>query len=141
LRLYLKVDGMNLTIGKLATRAGVNLETIRYYERTGLIVQPDKPPGGFRHYDSAILERILFIKKAQTLGFRLDEIRTLLELSVGHCTEIQSIAEEKLEHVQQKIRDLGQLESVLTDLVKQCRARADKAGCPIVEALLPGEID
>ncbi len=132
---------MGLTIGKLARKADVNVETIRYYERTGLIEQPDKPSGGFRHYDSAILERILFIKKAQTLGFRLDEIRTLLELSVGHCAEIQSIAEDKLEDVQGKIQDLKQLETVLTDLVKQCRARADKAYCPIVEALLPGNID
>ena len=132
---------MGLTIGKLARKAEVNVETIRYYERTGLIEQPVKPPGGFRHYDRAILERILFIKKAQTLGFKLEEIKTLLELSVGHCTEIQSIAEDKLEDVQEKIQDLRQLETVLTDLVKQCRARVDKAECPIVEALLPGDID
>jgi len=132
---------MGLTIGKLARKAEVNVETIRYYERTGLIEQPVKPPGGFRHYDRAILERILFIKKAQTLGFKLEEIKTLLELSVGHCTEIQSIAEDKLEDVQEKIQDLRQLETVLTDLVKQCRASVDKADCPIVEALLPGDID
>ena len=132
---------MGLTIGKLAKKAEVNVETIRYYERTGLIEQPDKPSGGFRHYDRTILDRILFIRKAQTLGFRLDEIRTLLELSVGHCAEIQSIAEDKLEDVQEKIQDLRQLERVLTDLVKQCRARADKTDCPIVEALLPGDID
>ena len=132
---------MGLTIGKLAKKAEVNVETIRYYERTGLIEQPDKPSGGFRHYDRTILDRILFIRKAQTLGFRLDEIRTLLELSVGHCAEIQSIAEDKLEDVQEKIQGLRQLETVLTDLVNQCRARVDKADCPIVEALLPGDIE
>jgi MerR family transcriptional regulator, mercuric resistance operon regulatory protein len=128
---------MNSTIGKLATRAGVNVETVRYYERTGLIEQPVKPANGFRRYDKAILDRILFIKKAQTLGFKLDEVKTLLELSVGNCVEIQSLAEVKLEDVQLKIRDLQQLESVLADLVKQCRARVDKADCPIVEVLLP----
>ena len=128
---------MNLTIGKLATRAGVNVETIRYYERTGLIDQPVKPSSGFRRYDKAILDRVLFIKKAQTLGFKLDEVKHLLALSVGHCAEIQSLAEAKLGDVQSKIQDLRQLEYVLEDLVKQCRARADKADCPIVEALLP----
>jgi MerR family mercuric resistance operon transcriptional regulator len=128
---------MNFTIGKLATSAGVNVETVRYYERTGLIEQPVKPANGFRYYDKAILDRILFIKKAQTLGFKLDEIKNLLVLSVGNCAEIQSLAETKLEDVQLKISDLQQLESVLADLVKQCRARVDKADCPIVEALLP----
>ena len=132
---------MKLTIGKLAERAGVNVETIRYYERSGMIEQPVKPPGGFRHYDQSVLDRILFIKKAQTLGFTLEEIKTLLELSVGHCAEIQSIAETRLEDVQAKIQDLKQLETVLSDLVKQCRAQVDKAECPIVETLLPTDRD
>lgn len=132
---------MNLTIGKLAERAGVNVETIRYYERTGMIEQPPRPPGGFRHYDRSVLDRIRFIKKAQTLGFTLDEIKTLLALSGARCTEIQSIAETHLEDVQAKIRDLKQLETVLADLVGQCRAQVDKAECPIVESLLPTEGD
>jgi len=128
---------MSFTIGKLATSAGVSVETVRYYERTGLIDQPVKPANGFRRYDETILDRILFIKKAQTLGFTLDEIKHLLVLSVGNCVEIQSLAEVKLEDVQLKIRSLQQLESVLADLVRQCRAHVDKADCPIVEALLP----
>jgi len=132
---------MNLTIGKLAIKANVNVETIRYYERTGLIDQPSRPPGGFRRYDKTILHRVLFIKKAQTLGFKLDEVKQLLLLSVGHCVEIQSLAEAKLEDVQLKIQDLKQLELVLADLVKQCQQRADKANCPIVETLLPSHND
>ena len=132
---------MGFTIGKLAKKAEINIETIRYYERTGLIEQPSKPPGGFRHYDNAVFERILFIKKAQTLGFSLDEIKTLLELSVGHCAEIQSLAEARLGDVRDKIRNLTQLETVLADLVEQCRAQADKSGCPIIESLQPGDID
>ncbi len=127
---------MNLTIGKLASSAGVNVETIRYYERRGLIDQPVKPGNGFRRYDKTILDRILFIKKAQGLGFKLDEIKNLLSLSNARCSEIQTLAEMKLGDVQLKIRDLQRLENVLADLVRQCNARLDKAHCPIIEVLL-----
>ena len=127
---------MNLTIGKLAANAGVNVETIRYYERRGLIDQPVKPKNGYRRYDKTILERILFIKKAQGLGFKLDEIENLLSLSNARCSEIQTLAEAKLGDVQLKIRDLRRLETVLADLVRQCNARLDKAHCPIIEVLL-----
>ncbi len=127
---------MNLTIGKLASSAGVNVETIRYYERRGLIDQPVKPGNGFRRYDKTILDRILFIKKAQGLGFKLDEIKNLLSLSNARCSEIQTLAEMKLGDVQLKIRDLQRLETVLADLVRQCNARLDKAHCPIIEVLL-----
>jgi len=128
---------MNLTIGKLASSAGVNVETIRYYERRGLIDQPVKPGNGFRLYDKTILNRIIFIKKAQGLGFNLDEIENLLSLSNGRCSEIQSLAEAKLGDVQLKIQGLQRLETVLVDLVRQCNARLDKAHCPIIEVLLP----
>ncbi len=126
---------MNLTIGKLASRAGVNVETIRYYERRGLIEQPVKPENGFRRYDKTILDRILFIKKAQGLGFKLDEIEKLLSLSNARCAKIQTLAEAKLGDVQLKIKDLQRLETVLADLVRQCNARSDKAYCPIIEVL------
>jgi MerR family mercuric resistance operon transcriptional regulator len=127
---------MNLTIGQLATRAEVNVETIRYYERRGLIERPDKPVTGYRQYSDEVLHRLLFIRRAQTLGFKLDEIEKLLFLSVGHCTEIQSIAEHKLDQVTNKIKDLQKLENVLRDLVRQCGESVDKAHCPIVETLL-----
>ena len=128
---------MSLTIGKLASSAGVNVETIRYYERRGLIDQPVKPENGFRLYDKTILDRIIFIKKAQGLGFKLDEIENLLSLANGRCSEIQSLAEAKLGDVQLKIQGLQRLETVLADLVRQCNARLDKAHCPIIEVLLP----
>jgi MerR family mercuric resistance operon transcriptional regulator len=128
---------MSLTIGNLASNAGVNVETIRYYERRGLIDQPVKPKTGYRRYDEAILDRILFIKKAQGLGFQLDEIKNLISLANGHCSEIQSLAEAKLGDVQSKIKDLQRLETVLVDLVRQCNARVNKADCPIIDALLP----
>src|SRR5210317_1478218 len=127
---------MGLTIGQLASKAEVNVETIRYYERRRLIDRPEKPVTGYRQYSKEILHRLLFIKRAQTLGFKLDEIGNLLSLSDGHCSEIQSLAEQKLNHVQTKIRDLQRLEDVLTDLVRQCNASVDKAQCPIVDTLL-----
>jgi MerR family mercuric resistance operon transcriptional regulator len=127
---------MNLTIGQLASSAEVNVETIRYYERRGLIERPDKPVTGYRRYGSEVLHRLLFIRRAQTLGFKLDEIENLLFLSVGHCTEIQSIAEHKLDQVTGKIKDLQKLENVLRDLVRQCGESVDKTHCPIVDALL-----
>ena len=128
---------MGLTIGKLASSAGVNVETIRYYERRGLIDQPVKPGNGFRLYDKTILDRVIFIKKAQGLGFKLDEIENLLSLANGRCSEIQTLAEAKLGDVQLKIQDLQRLETVLADLVRQCNARLDQAHCPIIEVLLP----
>lgn len=127
---------MGLTIGQLAKKAEINLETIRYYERRGIIERPDKPATGYRQYSNDVLQRLLFIKRAKALGFNLDEIQNLLLLAVGHCIEIQSLAEQKLDQVQYKIRDLQRLEDVLADLVRQCNASADKAPCPIVDALL-----
>ena len=127
---------MGLTIGQLAKKAEINLETIRYYERRGIIERPDKPATGYRQYSNDVLQRLLFIKRAKALGFNLDEIQNLLLLAVGHCIEIQSLAEQKLDQVQYKIRDLQKLEEVLSDLVRQCNASADKAHCPIVDALL-----
>jgi MerR family mercuric resistance operon transcriptional regulator len=124
---------MGMTIGLLANKAEVNVETIRYYERRGLIERPDKPATGYRQYSNEALHRILFIRRAQTLGFKLDEIESLLFLSVGHCAEIQSLAEQKLDQVHDKIKDLQKLEGVLSDLVRQCGESVDKAHCPIVD--------
>ena len=126
---------MGLTIGQLAKEAEVNVETIRYYERRGLIERPDKPTTGYRQYSNDLLQQLFFIKRAKALGFNLDEIQNLLSLSVGHCTEIQSLAVQKLDQVRYKIKDLQRLEDVLSDLVRQCNASADEAHCPIVDAL------
>jgi len=126
---------MGMTIGQLANKAQVNVETVRYYERRGLIDRPDKPTTGYRQYSNEVLHRLLFIRRAQTLGFKLDEIENLLFLSVGHCTEIQTLAKQKLDQVRDKVKDLKKLEAVLADLVRQCGESADKAHCPIVDTL------
>lgn len=128
----------HFTIGLLARAAGVNIETIRYYERRRLINQPAKPERGYRTYPKKTLERVLFIKRAQELGFTLEEIDNLLSLGDAHCQEVQEIAEGKLASVREKIADLQRLENVLDNLVTQCRTNPDHAHCPIVESLLPG---
>ena len=125
------------SIGKLAQAAQVSVETIRYYERRGLITQPPKPAQGYRTYTKATLARILFIKRAQELGFTLEEIDNLLALGESHCSEVQELAESKLVSVRSKINDLCRLERVLEGLVTQCRSNPDNTACPIVESLQP----
>jgi len=127
------------TIGELAKVASVNVETIRYYERRGLIEQPVKPEQGYRTYSRETLVRILFIKRAQELGFTLEEIANLLSLGDAHCLEVQEMAEGKLASVRAKIADLRRLETVLDNLVIQCRTNPDQSHCPIVESLLPDD--
>ena len=126
---------MNPTIGQLARNAGVNVETIRYYERRGLIRRPLKPANGYRRYGRDVLARLQFIRRAKTLGFTLDEIANLLALSQGDCIEIRTLAEQKLGSVRAKISDLERLASVLDELVRQCDERVDNANCPIIETL------
>jgi len=126
-----------LTIGMLAKSASVNVETIRYYERRGLITQPQKPLQGYRSYPAATQERLLFIKRAQELGFSLEEVANLLSLGEANCEQVQGMAEEKIHKVRAKINDLQRMEAVLDKLLSQCRNNADSSPCPIVESLLP----
>lgn len=125
------------TIGALAGAAGVNVETIRYYQRIGLLARPQRPAGGVRHYGAGDLARVRFIKAAQRLGFALDEVASLLKLQDGtHCGEARSIAERKLEDVRGKLADLGRMEAALADLVGACRTRRGRISCPLIDSLL-----
>ena len=126
-----------LTIGMLAKRAAVNVETIRYYERRGLIQQPAKPAQGYRLYPAATQQRLLFIKRAQELGFSLEEVANLLSLGEANCQQVQNMAEEKIIKVRAKISDLLRMETVLDTLLNQCRNNPDSSPCPIVDSLLP----
>ena len=123
------------TIGVLAKAAEVNIETIRYYQRVGLITEPAKPLQGYRIYPSATLNRIKFIKRAQQLGFSLAEIAELLELGEGSCNDVRQRAEEKKAHIEQQIRDLNNLRNTLTDLISSCKKNSDSHHCTIVETL------
>ena len=126
----------NLTIGALAKHSDVNVETIRYYQRRGLLLEPSKPRGGFRHYPQESVKRVRFIKRAQTLGFTLEEIQGLLALDERKaCTETREIAAHKLELIAQKITDLSKMKKSLTRLVRSCDASSAGAPCPIIHLL------
>jgi MerR family transcriptional regulator, mercuric resistance operon regulatory protein len=125
-----------LTIGRLAAEAGVNVETVRYYQRRGLMAEPDKPVNGQRRYDVEAIKRVRFIKRAQVLGFTLEEIGSLLELDEAHaCAETREFAAHKLEVIESKIADLKAMRKALTALLRECDTGAAKGGCPIIHAL------
>ncbi len=126
----------NLTIGTLAKVAGVNVETIRFYQRIGLLPMPPKPYGGIRRYSGADVARVRFVKSAQRLGFSLDEINDLLQLEDGtHCDEAGRLAERKLRDVREKLADLARMEATLSDLVSACHATKGNVSCPLIASL------
>lgn len=133
-------DTMNsLTIGGLAKAANVSVETIRYYQRRGLIPEPQRPSGGIRRYGATETDRLMFVKTAQQLGFSLNEIGDLLRLDDGaHCEEASALAERKLDDVREKIDKLKQIEAVLSDLVDQCCAQEGNISCPLIASLHKG---
>ena len=125
-----------LSIGKLAEAAGVNIETIRYYQRRGLLDEPPKPPGGYRCYLSEQVKRLRFIKRAQALGFTLDEVGALLTLDAAcTCRETRALAVRKLALIEQKMADLAAIRQVLDGLVQECDASDGGAACPIIDVL------
>ena len=129
-----------LTISRLAQAAGVNVETIRFYQRRGLLAEPDRPPGGIRRYGRDDVARVSFIKSAQRIGFTLDEIEQLLHLDDGmHCAEARAIAEHKLQAVRERLADLQRIEAALAQLVGRCKASRAKVSCPLIEALQPAQ--
>lgn len=124
-----------LTIGRLAQFANVNVETVRYYQRVGLITEPPKPATGYRQYPAKTVDRIHFIKRAQQLGFTLQEIIELLALGDGHCADVRRRAEAKRSQIDRQIRDLRALRHTLDNLIDACGASQATAPCPIVETL------
>ena len=130
------MDHTKITIGKVATAAGVNVETIRFYQRRGLLEEPHKTPGGFRHYDNATITRLRFIKRAQALGFSLEEVIGLLALEQSKaCIQTHDAAVRKLQLVEERITDLQRIRLTLKSLVQQCEAGPAAVSCPIIESL------
>lgn len=124
-----------LTIGRLAKAAGVGVETVRYYQSRGLLRVP-AANGGFRIYPAATVHRIAFIKRAQVLGFTLDEVRSLLDLEDGRNRRaIQSVAQARLEQIEDKLADLHRMRGALSDLLHRCRQTGPAQVCPIIETL------
>jgi MerR family mercuric resistance operon transcriptional regulator len=124
-----------MRIGELARSVDVNVETIRYYQRIGLLTLPKKPYGGMRSYGEEDLQRLRFIRRAQQLGFSLEDIRELLELSSSDCERVEKLAVEKLNLVHAKLKQLRKMESILAKTVEQCARRKGNQPCPIIETL------
>lgn len=128
-----------MTIGGLAKAAGVNVETIRYYQRRGLLPEPDRPYGSIRRYRNSDAARLSFIRTAQRLGFSLNEIAELLRLEDGtHCAEASALAEHKLKDVREKLADLRRIERVLAERVHACHERQGRVTCPLIASLHEG---
>ena len=114
----------------------VNLETIRFYQRKGMMREPERSQGSIRRYGESDLARVRFIKSAQRLGFSLDEIAVLLKLEdETHCSEARSMAELKLVSVREKLADLQRIESVLNQLVGRCASARGAVACPLIASL------
>jgi len=128
------MDEKNFTIGALARTAGVNVETIRYYQRRGLLPKPGKPVASYRRYPAETLARLRFIKRAQELGFTLREIAELLALGSASCRETQRLAEHKRADIEARMKDLRAMRRTLNRLLRACKAGSQVA-CPIIDSL------
>ncbi len=128
----------SLKTGELAKEAGVNVETLRFYEREGLLPEPPRRASGYREYPPDTVQRIRFIQRAKDLGFTLREIKGLLELRVDPettCAEVKAQAAEKIADVKQKISDLKRIERALNKLMNTCRGSGTIDDCPILKHL------
>lgn len=129
-------EASTFTIGAFAASAGVGVETIRFYQRKGLLAQPSRADGAIRRYGPADVQRLLFIRSAKALGFRLDEIGELLRLEDGtHCGQARSIAEVKLADIREKLVDLSRMEAALSGLVQACDVAKGPVSCPLISSL------
>ena len=134
--------GPLIPIGALAARTRCNVETIRFYEKIGVLEKPARTEGGHRAYARAHVERLTFVRRARELGFTLDEVRALLGLAEASdvpCAEVKRLATTHLVEVRTKIADLRAMQKALTALIAQCNARGDaddQLGCPLIETLL-----
>ncbi|MEX6503812.1 Hg(II)-responsive transcriptional regulator [Pseudomonas zhanjiangensis] len=127
---------VGLTIGQLAKAAGVTVETIRYYQRRSLLIEPSKPLGGHRRYPQEMVRRLHFIKRAQALGFTLSEVEDLLALDgASACSATRALAAHKREAIEKKIDDLAAMRGALDRLIRQCDQGGGKAGCPTINTL------
>lgn len=132
------VSDKHLTIGKLARLANVGIDTVRFYERRGLLPEPARTAAGYRLYNSETSERIRFIRRAKDLGFSLEEIIKLLQLhdEGGAKADVRQLTHDKLQQIETKIADLERIQTVLQELSGRCNGSGDVNGCPIIDALI-----
>jgi Hg(II)-responsive transcriptional regulator len=132
---------MGLRTGQVAKAAGVNVETLRYYERRGILAEPKRRSSGYREYPPETVDLIRFVKRAQELGFGLEQIQELLKLrrSPGRsCARVQSAAQEKIAEVDEKMKALKAMKKALAGLVRSCEQRESTLVCPLLESLNDG---
>jgi Hg(II)-responsive transcriptional regulator len=118
-----RVRAGTLQIGEVAARTGVNVQTLRYYERRGLLTKPERTPSGYRRYAEDAVQMVRFIKRAQALGFSLEEVHRLLDLRddrVSSCDDVQALATQKIDEIEKKVRRLSALKDALKRLVESC---------------------
>jgi len=128
----------SLKIGELARAADVGVETIRYYERRGLLAQPPRRASGYRQYPWRAVRRVRFIRRAQALGFTLKEIEELLALRVDDersCADVRALARAKLEDIERRVAELQEMGRALARVARRCRGRGPTSECPILEVL------
>ncbi len=132
-----------ITIGRLAKAAGVGVETIRFYEREGLLAAPSRTASGYRQYPPETAERLGFIRRAKALGFSLAEIQELLHLAnpTGDRARVKTLADHKLAEIDQRVEELQRMRRALSELTRQCSGHGPVEGCPIIEALNEDEDD
>ena len=127
-----------MTIGALAKACGVGVETVRYYQRRGLLAEPTRALGGVRRYGADAVARLGSIRRAQDVGFALDEVKTLLKLGeTPNCRGARTLASQKLGVVQARLRDLRRVRRALTELIERCDVGRQRQ-CPIIESLAHG---
>ena len=129
---------MSLRSSTLAERGGVNLQTIRYYEREGLLPKPPRLKSGYRMFPETAVQRVRFIKRAQELGFQLSEVRQLLSIQIDpakECSDVQRLAKAKVEDIEARIRTLQSMRRVLSNLADACPGRGPSSECPILESM------
>ncbi len=123
--------GKTMTIGKLANAVGISVETIRFYQRQGLVIQPEKPLNGFRQYHVDTVDKLKFIINAKALGFTLNEIRSLDNLSSG-CKLFHDLANNKVKSIRNEISNLQNIENRIVELIDSCNAECEDENCSIV---------
>lgn len=128
----------DLTIGQVAKRTGVGVETIRFYEREGLLEEPDRRDSGYRQYGQEVIARLRFIRKAKDLGFTLKEIKELLSLRIDPtitCADVKARAEAKIIDIENRISTLECMKAALVRITESCHGKGPTSQCPILEAL------
>ncbi len=132
-----------MTIGEVAKAAEIGVETVRFYEREGLIAEPPRRRSGYRQYPPDTVRRVRFIRRAKELGFTLTEIGELLELRVDptkSCADVRTLARAKMADIEAKMLDLARIQAALTELVRTCRGKGTTSDCPILDALDEQEV-